>query len=61
MSAQYISILTAAEAKELAALEVENMRTIGDVYDALRGDSEVQKWIEQIKGHEWVRVVEREK
>ncbi len=42
---------------ELAALERENMKIIEAVYQRLEGDSEVQAWIEKIKGHEWVRVV----
>ena len=47
-----------AEAQELAALEKDNMRTVMEVYDVLRGDGEVQEWIERIRGHEWVKVVE---
>ena len=50
--------LAAPEAQELAALEGANMQTIMDVYDALRSDSDVGEWIERIRGHEWVRVVE---
>jgi len=50
--------LTAPEAQELAVLESANMQTIGDVYDALRSDADVGEWIERIRGHEWVRVVE---
>jgi len=53
--------LSAPEAEELAALEKANMRTVGDVYGALRGDAEVQEWIERIRGHEWVKVAEGEK
>jgi len=52
--------LTAAEAQELAALERANMQIIEEVYGALRGDAEVQEWIERIRGHEWVKVVEGE-
>lgn len=50
--------LIAAEAQELAALEKANMRTVDDVYRALRGDAEVQEWIERIRGHEWVKMVD---
>jgi len=50
--------LTAPEAQELAALDGANMQTIMDVYNALHSDSDVGEWIERIRGHEWVRVVE---
>ena len=40
--------------------ERENTKTIEEVYRALVGDHELQAWIEKIKGHEWVRVVEGE-
>ena len=44
--------------RELEKLERENAKTIEEVYRALVGDHELQAWIERIKGHEWVRVVE---
>ena len=50
--------LTPDEERELETLERENMKTIEKVYRALVGDHELQAWIEKIKGHEWVRVVE---
>jgi len=50
--------LTPDEERELETLERENMKTIKKVYRALVGNREVQAWIEKIKGHEWVRVVE---
>jgi len=49
---------TAPKAQELPSLEISNMRTVEDVYGALRRDGEVQEWIERIRGHEWVKVVE---
>ena len=50
--------LTPDEERELETLERENMKTIEKVYRALVGNREVQAWIERIKQHEWVRVVE---
>jgi len=50
--------LSAAEEQELAALERENMKIIGEVYEALKDDKEVREWMEMIKGHEWVKMVE---
>jgi len=50
--------ITADEGRELEKLERENTKTIEEVYRALVGDHELQAWIERIKGHEWVRVVE---
>jgi len=50
--------ITPREEKELEKLERENTKTIEKVYRALGGDHELQAWIEKIKSHEWVRVVE---
>ncbi|OFV67324.1 MAG: hypothetical protein SCAL_001593 [Candidatus Syntrophoarchaeum caldarius] len=50
--------ITADEGRELRKLKNENMKMIEDVYMALVGDREVQAWIEKIKAHEWVRMVE---
>jgi len=50
--------ITPREEKELEKLEKENTKTIEEVYRALGGDHELQVWIEKIKSHEWVRVVE---
>jgi len=50
--------ITADEVRELEKLERENMKVIEEVYEALRGDEEVMGWVEKIKVHEWVRVVE---
>ena len=50
--------ITPREEKELEKLEKENTKTIEEVYRALGGDHELQAWIEKIKVHERVRVVE---
>ena len=50
--------ITPREERELEKLEKENTNTIEEVYRALVGDHELQAWIEKIKSHEWVRVVE---
>ena len=47
------------EEKELEDLENENLKTIIEVVEAIRSDREIMELIERIKGHEWVRVVER--
>jgi len=47
------------EEKELDRLEKENMRIIEQVYNFMRDDSEIQKWIQKIKEHKWVKVIER--
>ena len=49
--------LTKEERGELKKLEEENLKTIEEVYKSLKDDEEVQKWIEKIKSHEWVRVI----
>ena len=47
------------EEKELEDLENENLKTIIEVVEAIKADREIVELIERIKGHEWVRVVER--
>jgi len=37
------------------------MKTIEQVYNSIKGDPEVQKWIEKIKSHKWIKVIEGEK
>jgi len=52
--------LTEEEHKELEELEKENMDVINKVYLSLTQDKEVQKWIERIKSHEWIKIIEGE-
>jgi len=52
--------LTEVEEKELKKLEKENMEKIEEVYNALKEDAEIQMWIEKIKSHEWIKVIEEE-
>ena len=53
--------LTEEEQKELEKLEKENMKTVEEVYKSLIKKKEVQKQIEKIKSHKWVKVIEGEK
>ena len=52
--------LTEEEQKELEELEKEDMDVISKVYHSLTQDKEVQKWIERIKSHEWIKIIEGE-
>jgi len=52
--------LTEEEQKELEKLEKEDMDVINKVYHSLTQDKEVQKWIERIKSHEWIKIIEGE-
>ncbi|MCL0051956.1 N-6 DNA methylase [Peptococcaceae bacterium] len=52
--------LTEEEEKELSKLEKDNMETIEVVYNRLKEDKEIHKWIEKIKSHDWVKVIEGE-
>ena len=52
--------LTEEEQKELEEVEKENMKTIEEVYKALKEDVKVKGLIEKIKSHEWVKVIEDE-
>jgi len=52
--------LTEGEQKELEKLEKENMDVINKVYYSLTQDKEAQKWIERIKSHEWIKIIEGE-
>ena len=46
--------------KELGKLGKENLKIIAGVYNTLIKDKEVQKQIERIKEHKWLKVVESE-
>jgi len=48
------------EEKELEDLENENLKTIIEVVEAIKADRAIMELIERIKGHEWVRVIERD-
>ena len=50
--------LTEGEQKELEKLEKENMKTIDEVYKALKEDVKVRELIEKIKSHKWIKVIE---
>jgi len=52
--------LTEEEQKELEKLEKENIKTIEEVYKALKEDVKTRELIEKIKSHEWVKVIEDE-
>ncbi|OFV67339.1 MAG: hypothetical protein SCAL_001608 [Candidatus Syntrophoarchaeum caldarius] len=47
--------MTPDRERELEKLERENMKTIEEVYEAIKADGEIMELIERIKGHEWVR------
>ena len=50
--------LSEEEEKELQELEEKNLKTIEEVYRELSEDEEVNKWVEKIKSHPWVRVID---
>jgi len=50
--------LTSDEEKELEKLEEKNMETIEKVYQDLAQDKDIKNWIEKIKSHKWVKVIE---
>lgn len=50
--------LTEEEQKEFEKLEKENMKTVEEVYKALKEDIKIRELIEKIKSHEWVKVIE---
>jgi hypothetical protein len=52
--------LTPEEEKELEEMEKKNIKVVEQVYNSIKGDSEVQKLIEKIKSHEWVKIIEEE-
>ena len=52
--------LTEEEQKEFEKLEKENMKTVEDVYKALKEDVKIKELIEKIKSHRWVKVIEGE-
>jgi len=40
--------------------EKENIKTIEEVYKALKEDVKIKKLIEKIKSHKWIKVIEEE-
>jgi len=52
--------ITKEDEEELERLEKENLKTVGEVYIAIIKDKQIQKQIEKIKSHRWVKVVEGE-
>ena len=52
--------LTEEEQKELEKLEKENMRTIEEVYKALKEDMKIKELIEKIKSHKRIKIIEGE-
>ena len=52
--------LTEEEQKELEELEKENIKTVVEVYKALKEDVKIKELLEKIKSHEWVKVIEGE-
>ena len=55
-----LKILTEQEQKELEKPEKENMKTVVEVYKALKEDMKVRELIEKIKSHKWIKTIERE-
>ena len=50
--------LALEEERELEELERENMKVIEQVYNSMKDNKEIQKWIEKIKFHEWIKTIE---
>ena len=50
--------LTPEEQNELRQLEEQNLKIIQEVYEAIKNDEEINKLIEKIKSHEWVKIIE---
>ncbi len=37
------------------------MKVVRQVYNSIKGDSEIiQEWIEKIKSHKWIKIIEGE-
>ena len=52
--------LTEEEQKELEKLEKENMKTVVEVYKALKEDMKIKELIEKIKSHKRIKIIEGE-
>lgn len=50
--------LALKEEKELERLEKENLKSIEEVYKSIKQDVAIQKWIERIRSHDWVKLIE---
>ena len=51
--------LTLEEEKELEKLVKENMKVIEQVYNSIKNNAEIQKWIKKMKSHKWIKVIEK--
>jgi len=52
--------LTQEQERELQKLEKDNVKAVEESYNTLLNDQEVKKWVEKIKSHKWVKVIEEE-
>ncbi|MEM3567764.1 MAG: hypothetical protein QXS83_04280, partial [Thermoplasmata archaeon] len=52
--------LTSEEEAELEKLDKENLMTIQEVYQKLSQDKEIQRMLEKINSHPWVKKIEGE-
>lgn len=52
--------LTEEEQKELEKPEKENMKTVVEVYKALKEDMKIKELIEKIKSHKRIKIIEGE-
>ena len=41
-------------------IKKENMKTVKEVYKALKEDVKIKELIEKIKSHKWIKVIEEE-
>jgi len=44
--------------KKLKALERKNVMVISEVYSSIVKNRDIQKYIEKIKSHPWVQIIE---
>ena len=49
--------LAKEEEEELKQLEKENLKTIKDVYEAIKNDTEINNLIKKLKSHEWIKII----
>jgi len=37
------------------------MKIVEEIYNSLKSNPEIKKWIKNIKSHEWIKVIEEER
>ncbi len=54
---QFENKLNPKEEKGLRELDTQNLKAIHEVYESLKNDKRIEKLIQKIKSHKWVKII----